>query len=465
MCHSHCLQEELLVVDVPIIEGVTPPRIVVEKVAAWSGDSDEIVLRNVGGQTQDLTGWKVTDSEDDHVYLFAQEAEGCEAFGSLAPSQKLELKQRADEEDADEDNPCGFSFAINFRDAIKVYNADGDQVTNVAWSDSVNGTVIRRVADDSYGVFRESENIIDTLEALGNFTVLLEILEALNFTSVLKSETDPEYDGVKIPEPPPPPPIDPQFPAWFGFTVNRSTLPAPPPPPPPPPPPKEGIPTMGPYTILAPTDDAFGNFRMEVAGPGNEPINVEALLTLPEFKDIILYHVLAGGWTSEFLKNNTGLPTAKVAEVVPFTDGAMTEGKLRLHDSCVDKPTLDGIDCLQQVEFEKCYDPFMVSPLGAQWPGGFCQRTCERCSCDPAAGVFCAEILTPDILASNGVIHSINRVLFPPPIFEPISFSFAPAPEEEEDDFPSTISIPSVPKTPATAEANMTSKTIENANE
>lgn len=65
-----------------------------------------------------------------------------------------------------------------------------------------------------------------------------------------------------------------------------------------------------------------------------------------------------------------------------------------LHDSCIDKPTPDPFQCFEQVEFNKCFDPFMVSPLGAQWQGGFCQRTCGRCTCDPDEGAFCAEVGT-----------------------------------------------------------------------
>lgn len=45
-----------------------------------------------------------------------------------------------------------------------------------------------------------------------------------------------------------------------------------------------------------------------------------------------------------------------------------------------------------QKRFDKCYFPFMTSALAAQWQGGFCQRTCERCSCAAGAGVGCSEV-------------------------------------------------------------------------
>ena len=58
------------------------------------------------------------------------------------------------------------------------------------------------------------------------------------------------------------------------------------------------------------------------------------------------------------------------------------------------------------------------SPLGAQWQGGFCERTCGRCTCDPRGGAPCADVEIVDLMASNGVIHTVSRILFPPPRFE-----------------------------------------------
>lgn len=60
----------------------------------------------------------------------------------------------------------------------------------------------------------------------------------------------------------------------------------------------------------------------------------------------------------------------------------------------------------------------MVSALAAQWQGGFCQRTCMRCSCAADSGVPCASIMMPDVRAANGIIQGIDRVMFPPPVFE-----------------------------------------------
>lgn len=67
------------------------------------------------------------------------------------------------------------------------------------------------------------------------------------------------------------------------------------------------------------------------------------------------------------LRNNTPVFTAKGVEVVPFSDGCTTNGKLMLHDSCIDKPTPDNYTCSEQKNFQKCDFPFLTSPLAAQW--------------------------------------------------------------------------------------------------
>lgn len=121
-------------------------------------------------------------------------------------------------------------------------------------------------------------------------------------------------------------------------------------------------------------------------------LDEEDFLKLPEVKDILLYHILPGAYTSDYLKNNTAVMTAKAIEVTPIRDPLTIEGRLMLHDSCIDKPTPDEFDCQEQVEFNKCFDPFMTSPFGAAWQGGFCERTCQRCTCEESTGAFCAEV-------------------------------------------------------------------------
>ncbi|GMH37136.1 hypothetical protein BSKO_05009 [Bryopsis sp. KO-2023] len=167
--------------------------------------------------------------------------------------------------------------------------------------------------------------------------------------------------------------------------------------------------------IFAPNDAAFEAFRLSLSGFGQQPFTRQQILELPEMVDILKYHIIGGAYTSEFLLNNTEIVTSLGAELVPFNDPIMTEGKFNLHDSCVDKPTLDLYECDMQKEFGKCFEPFMVSPLAAQWKGGLCERTCGRCTCEFGQ---CAAIQMLDLEATNGVVHTVERVMFPPPIFK-----------------------------------------------
>ena len=75
------------------------------------------------------------------------------------------------------------------------------------------------------------------------------IWQKTRLLDTLQRPSDPDYDGPKLPLPPPGPEAIPIWPSWFGYGVNRSSLPPKPAPPPPPSPPDEGVPDAGPYTV------------------------------------------------------------------------------------------------------------------------------------------------------------------------------------------------------------------------
>ncbi|GFH16772.1 FAS1 domain-containing protein, partial [Haematococcus lacustris] len=131
---------------------------------------------------------------------------------------------------------------------------------------------------------------------------------------------------------------------------------------------------------------------------GGRRLTKERLLALPELKDILSYHIIPGRYLTTDLYNNTPIFTARAVEITPYSDPCMTEGRIMLHDGCVDKPTPDNFTCADQVLYDKCYFPFMTSALAAQWQGGFCQRTCQRCSCAPNSGITCSQVILPDAL-------------------------------------------------------------------
>eukprot|EP00798_Chlamydomonas_sp_ICE-L_P030316 gene30314-35309_t len=269
--------------------------------------------------------------------------------------------------------------------------------------------------DGPYRFLPENKPILDVMKDTGRYSIFLEALQVTGLAAQLAGASDPDYPGPPGPPVPPESLVVPQFPWWFGFGIDRSKLPPPPPPPPPPPAPPAGIPSMGPYTILAPDDNAFDKLLRALGG--GRLLSKEQFFKLPELKEILQMHIAPGRYTTGDLYNNTHIFTAMGVTVTPFNDACMLEGSIALHDSCVDKPTPDSFTCGEQKTFNKCYFPFMTSALAAQWQGGFCQFTCERCSCAPDSGLPCAIIGMRDVVGSNGIMQGISRVLFPPPQF------------------------------------------------
>lgn len=104
------------------MEGETPARVVIERVVSFpaaENDTDVVVLRNIGGKTQDLSGWTLTDSDasadstgESTVYEFGK-GEGCEEYASIAPSQKITVTPKTEE------NECGFQFTVGIRCVVK----------------------------------------------------------------------------------------------------------------------------------------------------------------------------------------------------------------------------------------------------------------------------------------------------------------------------------------------------------
>lgn len=102
--------QPLIIKEVDSTEGVTPPHVVIQKVVAYPevGGEDVVVLRNIGGQAVDLTGWTMGDAENIHLYEFGVGSE-CEEFATLESAGKMTIKPKS------KDNPCGFSFTIGFK--------------------------------------------------------------------------------------------------------------------------------------------------------------------------------------------------------------------------------------------------------------------------------------------------------------------------------------------------------------
>eukprot|EP01023_Acetabularia_acetabulum_P060828 TRINITY_DN731_c1_g1_i12.p1 TRINITY_DN731_c1_g1~~TRINITY_DN731_c1_g1_i12.p1 ORF type:complete len:474 (-),score=84.79 TRINITY_DN731_c1_g1_i12:1246-2667(-) len=409
-------------VDTEIVEGSTDGKVVIERVVAYpsTGRTDEITLRNIGGQTVDLTGWVLTDNKQtSDQYVFGQT--GCEEQAILKPGFSVILYPFSS------NNTCGFQFGISFTDEVNLFNQTNDLQDSVAWTQSSRGVSIYRTEEGQYlNIDEGSETVVGILSLIPDFSHLLYALKFHGLYELLQAPSDPDNLIPFIPQEPEPNYFEfIEFPWWFGFAADRSEYPTPAPPPLPPvvvP----GVPELGPYTILAPTNQAFEDAKRVMGGGTNVPMRV--LLELPDMRPILEYHILQGGYSSEYMFNYTGIPTATGQDVLVVRDPQQLEGTIGFMDTCIDKPTPDNYTCQEQLEFGKCMEPFMVSALTANWQGGFCERTCGRCSCDKYP---CVKVGFADLMATNGVIHSIDRLMFPAPIFEK---EVPPPTQESEDD-------------------------------
>uniref|UniRef100_A0A383WQB5 FAS1 domain-containing protein n=1 Tax=Tetradesmus obliquus TaxID=3088 RepID=A0A383WQB5_TETOB len=395
--------------------GSTQAKLIIQSVTPipGAGNTAQVVIRNIGGQTANITGYRLTgtaggNESDSSNTLYIANDRRCRENGTVPSGQSLFFKPVSN------NNPCGFPFQLGSGGTVTLSDYNGAPVSAMSWTNATEGTEVMVTPDGSAAVrVPGNQNVIEVLRSLGDYQTFVLALQAAGLDQALIAASDPNYTGPKLPEQ--------QYvidlPWWFAGAQAAGAAPPPPPPPAAPQaPPPVGVPASGPYTIFAPNDDAFDAMLLNLGG-GQRKLPLDQLLRLPQLNNILMYHIVPGQYTSAFLRNNTPIYTAQGVEVVPFADGCMTEGRLMLHDSCIDKPTADNYTCEEQRAFGKCDFPFMVSSLAAQWQGGFCQRTCKRCDCSPTSGIICSTVISPDVQANNGVIHGISRVLFPPPTF------------------------------------------------
>jgi len=169
----------------------------------------------------------------------------------------------------------------------------------------------------------------------------------------------------------------------------------------------------GPWTVFAPSDEAFREFMKEMGWYGMT-LTEEELLAMPELEDILLYHIVLGQQWSSSVKNATGLMSMKDgAEVAVFHGEG---GEFYVHDDCVDRPSPDNFGCEMQAEWKKCNEDWVQDEgLFSGRPLGYCERSCGRCTCE---GDQCGRADVYDIPSSNGVLHVVDKVMYPAPHYE-----------------------------------------------
>jgi uncharacterized surface protein with fasciclin (FAS1) repeats len=143
----------------------------------------------------------------------------------------------------------------------------------------------------------------------------------------------------------------------------------------------------GPFTVFAPTDDAFAAALTKLG------LTSEALLAMPELAGILTYHVVAGKVLSTDLTNGMKAKTVAGPEL-----------RITIDDTTV-----------------KVGDDMLLMP--------------------PTA-----KVITADVMCSNGVIHIIDEVLLPPARAEP-----EPEPEPEPSPAPEPEPSPAPEPEPSPA--------------
>ncbi|PNH00368.1 hypothetical protein TSOC_013811, partial [Tetrabaena socialis] len=202
-----------------LCQGKTPAKVVIDRVVAYpaANASPLIVLRNVGGQTANLTGWRLTDSDTRTVgaamnLIFG--APSCTGPSNVAidPSRTLTLQPK------NESNPCGFPFGISFRDEVNLFDPAGKLVATAKWPNAEMGTALHLQADGSYDALSETVGVMDVLRATGRHKIFLDALVATGLDKKLVAPTAADY---QLPEKPTKQDqqLAPQFPWWFGFGV------------------------------------------------------------------------------------------------------------------------------------------------------------------------------------------------------------------------------------------------------
>ncbi|WP_164913743.1 fasciclin domain-containing protein, partial [Methanoculleus taiwanensis] len=155
----------------------------------------------------------------------------------------------------------------------------------------------------------------------------------------------------------------------------------------------EPLSTGGPYTVFAPDDDAFDEL-------GNETIE-ELLNDTENLTEILQYHVVEGNYTAEQLmemvqQNMTGNQT------MDGMGANMTQNQtMNQTDNMTQNQTMDQNMTGQQEGV------MLQTLLGENLTITLNQTTDELM-------VNNATVVTPDLNASNGVVHIIDQVLMPP---------------------------------------------------
>ncbi|QDZ22337.1 hypothetical protein HOP50_07g48750 [Chloropicon primus] len=358
-----------------------------------SGQTEAIILRNVGSEPVDLTGWSIVDKSKramnsfwfggDSATMAPQPVKWCSNWTSIEPDQEFTLRPFNRDRFSASFDPCGFRFSLGFDGQLELRNADKQPVDIVSWTKAKDGMAIYRMGS-KFIPFMEDSDMKSSIKAA---PVLSIFAKALHSTNILDKYLK-EGASIKIDKD-----------SWMAKHLARKGY--------------EKTYYKGPWTVFAPSNEAFLEFMKEMGWMGMT-LTEDELLAMPELEDILLYHIVMGQEWSSGIKNATGVLSMKDGAEVAVFHGK--NGEFLVHDDCVDRPSPDNYGCEMQAEWKKCNEDWVQDDgLFSGRTLGYCERSCNRCTCE---GDQCGRASVYDIPASNGVLHVIDKVLYPAPVYE-----------------------------------------------
>jgi len=358
------------------------------------GHRETIIIKNNGDDPVDMKGWSIVDTSKPaaNTYYFGGDdaafkpkaVKWCANWTELAPEQEFTLKPFKRDRFSELFEPCGFRFNLGFDGTLELRNAQKQAVDRVSWTSAKPGMAVYRMGTQ-FVPFQENQDLKTSIKSA---PVLGIFAKALHSTGILDKYLK-QGNAIKFEED-----------SWMDKQLNRMG---------------QGGKTYykGPWTVFAPSDEAFREFMKEMGWYGMT-LTEEELLAMPELEDILLYHIVLGQQWSSSVKNATGLMSMKDgAEVAVFHGEG---GEFYVHDDCVDRPSPDNFGCEMQAEWKKCNEDWVQDEgLFSGRPLGYCERSCGRCTCE---GDQCGRADVYDIPSSNGVLHVVDKVMYPAPHYE-----------------------------------------------
>ena len=133
-----------------------------------TGQRESIIIKNVGSEPVDLTGWSVVDKSKralnsfyfggDSATMQPAPVKWCSNWTTLAPDQEFTLKPFNRDRFSSAFDPCGFRFSLDFDGQLELRNKAKNPVDIVAWTKAKPGMAVYRM-NDQFIPFVENQDL------------------------------------------------------------------------------------------------------------------------------------------------------------------------------------------------------------------------------------------------------------------------------------------------------------------